>query len=305
MKTHLLLCIGAALVWSCSQKSTSVLSVAKDSPINYEIEENGTKKLLGVVNEDGLSKSPYSEWFDKKNEYQPASGVTPELATALEDKQILAFFGSWCGDSKRHVPEFYSVLDAVNFDSDQLKVVAVNNKRDQYKKSPGGEEQGLNIHRVPTFIVYDKKGNELGRIVESPVETMEKDLLKIASGEEYTENYHVVSLLDARLKLRGDDYIEKNFDMLVEGYEGLTASPSELNTYSYTKLFSGNRKLGKEITQLNHALHNTDYTLEKVVTPLIVDGELEKAASYIEAFKADHPDSEAVKKMEKLLASKN
>ena len=40
------------------------------------------------------------------------------------------------------------------------------------------EAEGLRIELVPTIIFY-KDGSEIGRIVETPVESMEKDLLKI------------------------------------------------------------------------------------------------------------------------------
>jgi len=75
--------------------------------------------------------------------------------------------GTWCGDSKREVPRFIKVLEAANFPVDNLKIVAVDRRKEQYKKSPTGEEWGLSIKRVPTFIFY-KNGKESNRIIESP-----------------------------------------------------------------------------------------------------------------------------------------
>ena len=56
------------------------------------------------------------------------------------------------------------------------------------KDTPEGLEEGMDIQYVPTIILF-KNGEELGRIVESPVETLEKDLLKIAKGEPYEHTY--------------------------------------------------------------------------------------------------------------------
>ena len=38
--------------------------------------------------------------------------------------------------------------------------------------------EDLNIELVPTFIIY-KKGEEIGRIVETPYDTLEEDIWKI------------------------------------------------------------------------------------------------------------------------------
>lgn len=48
------------------------------------------------------------------------------------------------------------------------------------QNSPNKDEQGLNIHRVPTFIIY-KEGKEVNRIVEFHIESFEKNLLKIST----------------------------------------------------------------------------------------------------------------------------
>jgi hypothetical protein len=64
----------------------------------------------------------------------------------------------------------------------------VSNHDTLYKQSPEHEERGLNILRVPTLIVYDNN-NELNRFVEYPVESIEKDLLKMLSRLPYKPNY--------------------------------------------------------------------------------------------------------------------
>ena len=42
------------------------------------------------------------------------------------------------------------------------------------------EVEGLDINFVPTFIFY-KAGEEIGRIIEMPYETLEKDMLELVS----------------------------------------------------------------------------------------------------------------------------
>ena len=64
----------------------------------------------------------------------------------------------------------------------------VSDLDEDYKQSPNPEAKGLNIHRVPTFIFY-KDAKEIGRFVERVRESLEKDMLKIVSGQEYKHFY--------------------------------------------------------------------------------------------------------------------
>ncbi len=64
----------------------------------------------------------------------------------------------------------------------------VSNQQDSYKQSPQHEENGRNIIRVPTIIIEDNF-KEVGRIVEYPVVSLEKDMLSILRKERYVPNY--------------------------------------------------------------------------------------------------------------------
>jgi hypothetical protein len=46
----------------------------------------------------------------------------------------------------------------------------------------------LNILRVPTLLVYEN-GHEVGRVVESPVISLEKDMLAIVTRQPYEHRY--------------------------------------------------------------------------------------------------------------------
>jgi thiol-disulfide isomerase/thioredoxin len=97
---------------------------------------------------------------------------------------IQLFFGTWCGDSKREVPRMLKVLYQSGFKDTAIDLIAVSNHDTLYKQSPLHEERGLNIIRVPTLIVY-QSGKEIGRIVETPVESIEKDIWQIVQRRNY------------------------------------------------------------------------------------------------------------------------
>ena len=82
-----------------------------------------------------------------------------------------------------HVPAFFRVLDALAF-SGEVQIIGV----DRDKKTPTVSATKNGITNVPTFIFY-KDGKEVHRIVESPVEFLEDDMLAILSGAAYKHTY--------------------------------------------------------------------------------------------------------------------
>ncbi len=174
--------------------------------INKEVIDNrGKAKLLGIINKEGLKKTSYNEWFSKNHDdYLVNKKVVKKFKDSLKNYKIKVFLGTWCGDSKREVPRFYKILEVANFPEKQLQVIAVDKTPETYKQSPTGEEKGLNIHRVPTFIFF-KDGKEINRIVESPNETLERDMLTIVTENKYTSNYRVVSYLNNLIQNKGID----------------------------------------------------------------------------------------------------
>ena len=141
--------------------------------------------LVGVQTKESFKQQPYAEWFDTNyNDAKLDATVTNKIKKHLKGVTIKAFMGTWCGDSQHETPIFYKLMDAIDFDYKNLTMIAVNRS----KETPDNLQEGLNITNVPTFIFY-KKGKEIGRFVEYPRETLEKDVLKIVSGKPYKHAY--------------------------------------------------------------------------------------------------------------------
>jgi tetratricopeptide (TPR) repeat protein len=181
-----------------------------------------------------MQQAPYSEWYEKNYAaYQPDSSATAALQQALRGKSIDIFLGSWCGDSKREVPRMLKLLDAAGVSAKQIRIIFVSNHDSVYKQSPQHEERGLHIFRVPTFIVREK-GKEINRIIESPVVSLEKDLLAICSRELYQPNYRgaqlVLTLLAAQPSGNADAA------RIAEQAKPLVQHAAELNSLGYVLL---------------------------------------------------------------------
>ena len=147
--------------------------------VNKKIHDEAKNKdvLINVCTREGVVTFPeFKEMYDPLyTSYTPDSAAMAELKKLVKKEKIKIVFGSWCGDSKVNVPHFFKILDELQFPGKSVEIIAV----DGHKKAENNLLNGLDITRVPTFIVFDKKGNEMGRITEGPKTTLEGDLLAI------------------------------------------------------------------------------------------------------------------------------
>lgn len=218
------------------------------------------------------------------------------LKSDLSEYTITAFFGTWCGDSKKELPRFYKILDTVNFPLERLTVVGVARNRDNYKQSPGGEEEGLNIHRVPTFIFY-KDGKEVNRIVEHPVKTLEDDMAKILRLENYVPLYNAVTIVNDALDKMGTEKFKRKAKKLLPKLKKEVKSLGELNTYSSVLFFSGRKEDALTVAKLNTLLFPGEaHVYENLANKLFQTNSMEEALKNYETSLTIDPKNERVKK---------
>jgi thiol-disulfide isomerase/thioredoxin len=184
-----------SLIWFVAAicMATTFSPAHAQAPTNYANTEiknaSGDAMLLGHCDIALLKQGTFQQWFVSGfTSYQPDSSITRFLQPLLKGKVIEIFLGTWCGDSRREVPRMLKMLESSGYDIQKVKLVFVSNAADMYKQSPQHEETGKNIKRVPTLIVYSQQ-TEIGRIIEYPVVSLEKDLLSILKGEKYVPNY--------------------------------------------------------------------------------------------------------------------
>ncbi len=126
------------------------------------------KVVKGDIFENMLWKTAY-------NDYSFNSDVL-ELLKTKKDKGIgiEVYFAYWCGDSEHNVPPFIKILDSIGSETFKIEYYTVGRK----KKGEKFYVPKLKVERIPTFIFYEN-GEEIGRIVENPSDTLEEDFLKI------------------------------------------------------------------------------------------------------------------------------
>jgi hypothetical protein len=153
------------------------LSIAQDYKIAADT-VNGEPLILGYFPKSVLENdTSFSCWWKNEyNNYQLDSSTIDSLEGKLENISIKIVLRTTCSDSREQVPRFFKLLDGLSFPKGNVTLIGVNRE----KKGLVNEADELQIEFVPTFIFY-KNGKELGRIVETPVESLEKDLLIIVN----------------------------------------------------------------------------------------------------------------------------
>lgn len=158
---------------SMAQSSDSICVINKDTIVTDP--HTGATILLGYCNRQAFNDTSFSWWFESMYDlYNVDSLVANECKPMLKNVEITIVMGTWCSDSRREVPRLFKILDYLKYPSDNVTIIAI----DRNKKGRGDDIKNLNIELIPTIIFYRNK-KEIGRIVESPKVSLEKDMLKI------------------------------------------------------------------------------------------------------------------------------
>ena len=138
-------------------------------------DKTGRPMLIGATDRSAFELSDFSDWYNNEYiGYEPDGFILEQITELSDSIDIQIFMGTWCSDSRSEVPRFLKILDLAGFDQKYLQIINV----DRQKRSPTHEEKNKSIEFVPTFII-NSNGNEIGRIVEFPILTLENDLLDI------------------------------------------------------------------------------------------------------------------------------
>ncbi len=149
----------------------------------YESEQ-GPLWLGEVTRHDILTRFP--GWQQEYDAYQPDPERIADLAAVATPVRVLCVLGTWCSDSQREVPRFWKLLDLAGNTHLSLQMLAVARRADAQAEQDLLASLGFtndirddhDVELVPTFI-FSAGGEELGRIVESPEQSLEHDAVLI------------------------------------------------------------------------------------------------------------------------------
>lgn len=149
----------------------------QQEPINNIVYSEKVKQdiLLGAVDRSGFQAEQFRNWFNSEyTSYEVEKEIMDSISfDSWENMNITVILATWCPDSRRELPRFLKIIDYAEFPDENITYISLN--RD--KQVPGMDLSNLDIKKVPTMIFY-RGDKEIGRIIESPIQSLEKDIYK-------------------------------------------------------------------------------------------------------------------------------
>lgn len=137
----------------------------------------GQVELLGEITQDEILRS-LPEWQAVVESYSSNLDIVSQLQAVNEEIQVEIFLGTWCPDCRQHVSAYFKIMDMVQNPLIRTTYIGIPRNRDDRQKYI----QGKDIERIPTFIITIR-GQEAGRIIETPQTSVEEDIWKIIQGK--------------------------------------------------------------------------------------------------------------------------
>jgi tetratricopeptide (TPR) repeat protein len=252
--------------------------------INQEsLDARGNTMLLGSCSKVALMRFPYNQWYDRfYNDYAVDTVTTQSFKADTKDIEVLIFAATWCGDTQQNLPRFLKILEKAEVPNAKIKMVMVDNAQGRYKQSPAHEEASRNIFRVPTFIIL-QKGIEIGRIIERPVESLEKDLAKIITHQTYKPAYRAQARVAHIVNTYPTKHIAQQLQFISNEVKPLLRNSSELNAYGYILLGQKRYLQAIAVLEFNTNVYPQEAnTFDSLAEAYLIAGDKKTALYYYE-----------------------
>jgi tetratricopeptide (TPR) repeat protein len=260
------------------------------------VDKKGDTHLIGQCDRNAFEQGTFKTWYDENyNNYDVNTDLLKQVKRKTKGVTFEIFMATWCNDSKRECPRFFKILDVLKVEESAVSIINVDNAETAYKQSPTHEEFGKLIFRVPTFIVY-KNGVEIGRIVESPVTTLEMDLVQILLGFPTAPNYKSVHVLENLFAEKGVATDEEELLAYARHLGRSVRSSSELNSYGYLLLGKGEIDKALAVFYINVLLfRNEANSFDSLAEAYEKKGNIEAALGMYKTALKINPNSEHAK----------
>ncbi len=128
---------------------------------------------------DMLDEPTFSWLTNGIDEYKPDAASLQYLKQHMGQYQLLIAIGTWCGDSKDLLPKLFKVLQELNINYSDLMMIGMDREKTTLTKEGKKLRKQFKITLLPTFILVNNNGDEIGRIEESVNKSVEADLAEI------------------------------------------------------------------------------------------------------------------------------
>ena len=146
------------------------------APQAYRIvETDAARSLVGRATwQDWQREARWKTYMDA--EYAPDTASLQQIRAALGkgDVSFRLIAATWCSDSREEMPRLYAVFERCGIRADDVELWGVNLP----KTEPADIVRANALEYVPTLVIL-RKGAEIGRVVENPAQSWERDIAEI------------------------------------------------------------------------------------------------------------------------------
>ncbi len=137
-----------------------------------------TGEIVGLTTRAEI-ESEFPAWREAIATATFDADAAAQLARVAPGAEVDVLLGTWCGDSRREISRLFRALERAESIAPRpfaIRFIGV----DRAKTAPGLTD-GIGLRYVPTLIVR-REGVELGRIVESAPDGVDRSLLGLLDG---------------------------------------------------------------------------------------------------------------------------
>ncbi len=147
----------ATVLLSCSAHKQAM-------KVNYTVVPDDRAKILkGVINRKIIETDTAFKWFQENMKWGSADAAAVETFKKQKDKfSLIVFGGTWCHDTQNLLPIFYRLIDKSSYPDKKITLIGVDRPKTTIKNL----HNQYKITNVPTFIVINSSGQEVGRVTE-------------------------------------------------------------------------------------------------------------------------------------------
>lgn len=129
------------------------------------------------------------KFLARKQTYRLNEEARNQLQKVAQDYAIIAFSAQWCKDCMTNIPVLYLLAEVTGI---EVRIFA-GIKKDplshtrKWRIPPSPREmETFKIEKIPTIIIFDNQGHEIGRIVENPklAPTLEQEISMIIKSKQ-------------------------------------------------------------------------------------------------------------------------
>lgn len=122
------------------------------------------------------------KFMNTRKDYQLAGAAVASLEPSAKDYFVLAFSAAWCEDCSKYIPVLALLAEATGLEVRVFgKIKTDPLSQDSLWRIPPSPPEVLtfDVQKLPWILLYDRQGNEIGRIVEQPsqADTIEEELV--------------------------------------------------------------------------------------------------------------------------------